>query len=161
MDHMDANTEEEEAEEEKQAELEEGSEDEKEIKEEMMTEGNENMDKDTSDAGKAKLSSGSDAATGAFGVSLKRPINSILGFFGASAKNASGLAKLAGGVKPKEGMETEELMNKEGFLGMNLVNNLNKFTKNITSSLSNITDLDRSIKTNAESNTIASTKDFN
>ena len=123
------------------------------LEEDVEQEGNKNM-KDDDDAdsakkqGKEKLNAGTDAATGALGVSLKRPIDSFFGFFSATAQNAKGLTKLATGVKPKEGMETTE-----GFLGMNLVNDIGKLTKNVGSSLRNITDLDRRLKTSAESNT--------
>ena len=128
------------------------------LEEDVEQEGNQNMEDDEDSAknqGKEKLNAGSDAATGALGVSLKRPIDSFFGFFSATAQNAKGLTKLATGVKPKEGMETTE-----GFLGMNLVNDIGKLTKNIGSNLRNITDLDRRLKTSAESNTISSTKDF-
>lgn len=169
MDHMDAKSEEDVEKEKKQAELEEGkqenvSEEEK-MSEGMMTEGNENMEEEdeeesATDQGKEKLNAGTDAATAEFGVSLKRPINSLWSFFGATAQNAMGLSRVTRNMTKKEGMETEEMENKEGFLGMNLVNNFGSITRNVRSSLSNITDLDRRLKTSAESNTIASTKDF-
>lgn len=170
MDHMDAKTEEDVEKEKKQAELEEGNQEnvseEEKMSEGMMREGNENMEADgdeeesASDQGKEKLNAGTDAASAEFGVSLKRPINSLWSFFGATAQNAMGLSRVTRNMTKKEGMETEEMENKEGFLGMNLVNNIGSITRNVRSSLSNITDLDRRLKTSAESNTIASTKDF-
>lgn len=156
MEETDPVDEEEAVEEEEQAEQEEENQDPFTTKE-----GNENKDKDnseedsTADKGKEKLNDGVGAATGEIGVSLTRPIKSFLGFFSATAQNAKGLTKLATGTMAKEGMETTE-----GFLGMNLVNDIGKLTRNVGSSLSNITDLDRRLKTSAESNTISSTKDF-
>ena len=133
--------------------------------EESNKEGNENMDEDDDGAqekGEETFNKGSDAATSSLGVSLKRPIESVMGFFSATAQNAKGLTKLASGIKPKEGMETTENMETtEGFLGMNLVNDVGKLTKNFGNSLRNLTDLDRKLKTTAETNTIASTIDFN
>lgn len=158
---MEEMNEEEKAEEEDQEKEVAENEDGEVLEEDVEQEGNQNMEDDDDDEdsakkqGKEKLNAGTDAATGALGVSLKRPIDSFFGFFSATAQNAKGLTKLATGIKPKEGMETTE-----GFLGMNLVNDIGKLTKNVGSSLRNITDLDRRLKTSAESNTIASTKDF-
>lgn len=175
MDHMDAKTEEDLEKEKKQAELEEGKQENVSEEEKMLKEGNENMEADgdeeesASDQGKEKLNAGTDAATAEFGVSLSRPIDSLLGFIGATSKNAKGLSKLVRGMKEKKEVKIDEtsevdlnnIETTEGFLGMNLVNNLGSITRNIRSNLSNITDLDRRLKTSAESNTIASTKDFN
>ena len=147
--------------EEEKAEEEKAEEEEENLEEDSIKEGNENIDEDSAQAkGEETFNKGSDAATDALGVSLKRPIDSIIGFFGATAKNAQGLTKLATGATDKV-KSTENMETTEGFLGMNLVNDVGKLTKNFGNSLRNITDLDRKLKTAAESNTIASTKDFN
>ena len=127
-----------------------------------LEEGNENKDDEdgAQDKGEETLNKGSDAATDALGVSLKRPIDSLIGFFSATVKNAKGLTKLASGTTDKLS-STENMETTEGFLGMNLVNDIQKHAKNFGNNLRNITDLDRRLKTSAESNTIASTKDFN
>ena len=127
-----------------------------------LEEGNENKDDEdgAQDKGEETLNKGSDGATDALGVSLKRPIDSLIGFFSATVKNAKGLTKLASGTTDKLS-STENMETTEGFLGMNLVNDIQKHAKNFGNNLRNITDLDRRLKTSAESNTIASTKDFN
>ncbi len=124
-------------------------------------EGKEGMD-DADEAGdsakdslKSGAGAGSDALAEAGGVSFSREIRSMGDFVGATAKNAMGLAGQT--AKMTSGFENKQ----EGFLGMNLVKDA-KIFKNISKNIfGNITDLDRSIKTNSEKATISSTKDFN
>ena len=104
---------------------------------------------------KSGAGEGSGALAKAGGVSFSRDIRSMGDFVGSTAKNAMGLAGQT--AKMTSGFENKQ----EGFLGMNLVKDakiFKNFTKNI---FGNMTDLDRSIKTNSEKATISSTKDFN
>ena len=124
-------------------------------------EGKEGMDEagDAKDSAKDSLKSGagagSDALAESTGVSFSRDIKSMGDFASATYKNAMGLAGQT--AKMTSGFENKQ----EGFLGMNLVKDA-KIFKNLSNSIfGNITDLDRSIKTNSEKATISSTKDFN
>ena len=114
---------------------------------------------EASDGAKNSLKSGAGAGSGALakagGVSFSRDIRSMGDFVGSTAKNAMGLAGQT--AKMTSGFENKQ----EGFLGMNLVKDA-KIFKNLSNNIfGNITDLDRSIKTNSEKATISSTKDFN
>jgi hypothetical protein len=111
------------------------------------------------DGAKDSLKSGAGAGSGALakagGVSFSREIRSMGDFIGSTAQNAMGLAGQT--AKMTSGFENKQ----EGFLGMNLVKDA-KIFKNLSNNIfGNITDLDRSIKTNSEKATISSTKDFN
>lgn len=128
--------------------------DEEEEGKEGMDEANEAGD-NAKDSLKSGAGSGSDALAKAGGVSFSRKIRSMGDFVGATAQNAMGLAGQT--AKMTSGFENKQ----EGFLGMNLVKDAKIFKKLSNNIFGNITDLDRSIKTNSEKATISSTKDFN
>ena len=114
---------------------------------------------DAKDSAKDSLKSGagagSDALAESTGVSFSRKIRSMGDFASATYKNAMGLAGQT--AKLTSGFENKQ----EGFLGMNFVKDAKLF-KNLSNNIfGNMTDLDRSIKTNSEKATISSTKDFN
>jgi hypothetical protein len=114
---------------------------------------------DAKDSAKDSLKSGaragSDALAESTGVSFSRKISSMGDFASATYKNAMGLAGQT--AKMTSGFENKQ----EGFLGMNFVKDAKLF-KNLSNNIfGNMTDLDRSIKTNSEKATISSTKDFN
>ena len=119
---------------------------------------NENMSDDATGAATEATQDGLDAATGgtedALGISFTRPINSFTDFFVSTYKNAVGLTRQTAGIVKKE-----EMQNKETFLGMNFVNDLNGIIKKAKNNLTNMTDLDRRLKTSAETNTIYSSRD--
>lgn len=101
---------------------------------------------------------GADAATksteDALGISFTRPIDSVFSFISATYNNVVGLTRqTAGIVKKPDPVE-------ESFLGMNYVSDLNSVINKARVNLTNMTDLDRRLKTSAETNTIYSSRDI-
>ena len=121
---------------------------------EPFVENNENVGDSATDSATDATQAGADAATkgteDALGVSFTRPIDSFFSFISATYNNVVGLKRQTAGIVKKE----------ESFLGMNYVNDLNSVVNKARVNLTNITDLDRRLKTSAETNTIYSSRDI-
>ncbi len=125
---------------------------------EPFVENNENIGDSATGTATDATQAGADAATkgteDALGISFTRPIDSVFSFISATYNNVVGLTRqTAGIVKKPDPVE-------ESFLGMNYVSDLNSVINKARVKLTNMTDLDRRLKTSAETNTIYSSRDI-